>query len=286
MQNNLIQGSPEWLEMRKRYIGASDAPVIMDVSPYKTKHELWEEKLGLSLGKAASSSMIYGQKMEEEARRAYEKYTGILVSPTVVFHKENNFMMASLDGLSIDRDMVVEIKNVCEKDHETARKGNVPEKYFPQTQHILECLNIETLHYFSYKNGDFALVEVQKDDKYISTMVKLETKFWDNVSNFVEPELSDRDYSQMDSAEWEKTVAEWKLLDEQLKELSAKEKEYRKALIKLANEKSSIGAGLKLTKSMRKGAIDYDKIEVLKDIDMESYRKDPTTTWRFSTISV
>lgn len=285
MQNTIIQGSPEWLEMRKRYIGASDAPVIMEVSPYKTKHELWEEKLGLSPEKPASPAMLYGLQTEEEARRAYEKHTGNLVFPTVVFHKENDFMMASLDGLSLDRDIVVEIKNVCEKDHAIAKKGNVPDKYFPQTQHILECLNLETLHYFSYRSGDFALVEVQKDDKYISTMVKMETKFWDNVSNFVEPELSDRDYLQMDSEEWKKTVADWQLLDEQLKAISDKEKECRKMLIRLADEKSSIGSGLKLTKSTRKGSIDYDKIEALKDIDIEIYRKSPITAWRFTRVS-
>ncbi len=44
----LIQHSNEWLELRKNKIGASDAPIIMKVSPWKTPYRLWEEKLGLT----------------------------------------------------------------------------------------------------------------------------------------------------------------------------------------------------------------------------------------------
>jgi predicted phage-related endonuclease len=41
------QQTPEWLEFRKNKIGASDAPIIMETSPWKTPYQLWLEKLSL-----------------------------------------------------------------------------------------------------------------------------------------------------------------------------------------------------------------------------------------------
>ena len=39
---NLEQGTYEWLEWRMGGLGASDAPVVMGVSPYSTSRTLWE----------------------------------------------------------------------------------------------------------------------------------------------------------------------------------------------------------------------------------------------------
>ena len=38
-------------------------------------------------------------------------------------------------------------------------------------------------------------------------------------------------------------------------------------------------AGIKLTKQTRAGSIDYASIPELKNVDLESYRKKPTTFW-------
>lgn len=282
MNNAMIQGSPEWLQMRKNYIGASDAPVIMEVSPYKTYHQLWEEKIGLSNTDYSNKATQYGQEMEEPARRAYEKHTGIIVAPAVVYHPDRSYMMASLDGLSFDRQTAVEIKNVCEEDHEIARSGAVPEKYFPQVQHQLAVLDLPSLHYFSYRKGDFALIDVLRDDKYLDILYGAEKAFWDLVLNFKEPELSAKDYQKFCSQEWENMATEWKETNEQLKALTAKEKEYRQALISMANDGNATGAGIKLTKSIRKGTVDYSKIPELDGVDLDQYRKDPVVAWRLT----
>jgi len=43
----LRQNTPEWLEVRKTKLGASDAPAILGISPYKTAYQLFLEKMGL-----------------------------------------------------------------------------------------------------------------------------------------------------------------------------------------------------------------------------------------------
>ena len=47
MENDkrFIQGTPEWLEFRRTMVMASDSPVIMGVSPWKTPLQLYHEKV-------------------------------------------------------------------------------------------------------------------------------------------------------------------------------------------------------------------------------------------------
>lgn len=282
MNNQLIQGSPEWLKMRKSFLGASDAPVIMGVSPWKTAYQLWEEKCGLSGDQETTRAMQYGTDMEEPARRAYEKHTGNLVSPTVIFHPEKKYMMSSLDGISFDGKISVEIKNVKEEDHEEAKSGKIPEKYFPQVQHQLACLGHNLLHYFSFRKGDFALVEVERDEEYIQKLYELEGKFWEDVQTLREPKLSEKDYLMINTPESLTMASEWRSINQQLKALEEKEKQYRKQLIEIANNKNARIGDIKLTKSIRKGTVDYGKIIELEGVDLEQYRKDPVVAWRVS----
>lgn len=282
MEKQYLQGTPEWLDLRKRFVGASDAPVIMGVSPYKTVRELWEEKLGLGKKEISTQAAVYGKEMEEPARRAYEKHTGNLVAPAVVFHPEFKFMMASLDGLTFDKNLAVEIKNVKTEDHEEAKSGKVPDKYFPQVQHQLAVLGIPVMHYFSFRYGDFALVEVKRDEEYIDKLYKSEASFWEDVQNLREPKLSEKDYLLINDPQTIALANEWRELNEQIKLLDAKEKEYRKVLIEKSNERNALIGDLRLTKSIRKGSVDYSGIDELKGIDLDKYRKDPIVSWRFS----
>lgn len=47
---NLLQNTQEWEKFRLQKIGASDAPIIMGVSPWKTPFQLWLEKTGQITG--------------------------------------------------------------------------------------------------------------------------------------------------------------------------------------------------------------------------------------------
>jgi len=79
---HLTQQTPQWHEMRKSMIGASDAPVIMGVSPWKTQHQLWLEKLGL-YKQESGWHMQRGLELEEGARNLFREITGIRILPDV-----------------------------------------------------------------------------------------------------------------------------------------------------------------------------------------------------------
>lgn len=276
----LIQQTPEWLEMRKNKIGASDAPVIMGVSPWMTPYALWEEKLGIRKGRPQNEAMRRGLELEEMARKSFEEKTGIIVFPQVVFHPENEWMMASLDGMDIEQKHIVEIKCANSEDHEHAKQGKIPDKYFPQLQHQLEVTGLDTAFYYSFDGKEGVVVECHRNTKYIRDLVDEEKAFWSCMQNFVAPKLSERDYTIREDDVWTMCAEQWKSAQKGLIELEKKEKELRDLLISMTNGTNVKGAGITVSKVVRKGNIDYAKVTELKGVNLEPYRKEPIEFWR------
>ncbi len=276
----------EWLKMRKSYLGASDAPAVMGVSPWTTPFQLWQDKLGLSKPREDNYNMQRGRYQEESARQLYEKKTGTLMNAEVVFHPTKKFMMASLDGLSPNGDRAAEFKCPGELDHEVAKSGKIPEKYYPQLQHqlsCLECIGINQLDYFSYRNGEGVLVEVERDKKFLERLHTEEEDFWDKVIHLESPALTNRDFeSKEECLLWQPVAERLKALHQQLKSLEELEKSCRKQLIEMANESSCNGHGVRLTKVVGKGRVDYKAIPELKGVNLEIYRKKMIQSWRFT----
>jgi len=98
----LHQNTPEWHRWRMQGIGASDAPVIMGETAFKTRRTLWSIKTGRMQEASAGPAARRGRALERFARRAYERRTGIQVEPLCLVHQEFDWMRASLDGLSFD----------------------------------------------------------------------------------------------------------------------------------------------------------------------------------------
>jgi putative phage-type endonuclease len=279
----LVQQSDEWLAKRRSMIGASDAPVIMGVSPWATQYKLWQEKLQLIEPKKQTKAMRDGINGEDEARVAFINHTGIIMAPDVVFHQGNEFMMASLDGISPYRKHIVEIKRPGEADHLLAKKREVPEKYYPQVQHQIDVCEVDMAYYWSYRGpNDAVLLEVYRDDKYIKRMVPLEKAFWDCMNEFIAPKMTERDYEIKEDDIWHATASQWLDISKELKALEAKEKELRELLISQSANSSSMGGGVRVSRIVRKGNVDYAQIPELQNVNLERYRKNPIETWRIA----
>ncbi len=277
---DLQQGTPEWLDFRKKHIGASDAPIIMNESPWKTKNKLWKEKLGLENGSFSNRAMERGIRLEPKARQRYMEMVEVEVFPAVVRSLENDFMMASYDGLSKDCKKIAEIKCPGKKDHELAKNGIVPQKYRYQLVQQMYLVKVDSIDYFSYNDDDdVALVPVRYEEIMGTSLLNEEKKFWNMVQNLEEPDLEDRDFIEMKSAEWGLTVDEYLSVKKQMKELEAKEKAFKEQLIAMAEGENCKGSGIRLCQYTRKGNVDYSAIPEIKGLDLNPYRKAPISRW-------
>ncbi len=175
---DILQGSKEWLDLRKTKITATDSAVIIGANPWKTPLELYEEKLSSTDQLTKNAAMQRGIDLEPAARELFIIKTGIIVKPAVVVE---DWAMASLDGLSEDQSMAVEIKCPGAKGQDMAKIGVIPDYYYPQLQHQMMVLGIDQMYYFSFDGIDGVVLTVIRNDEYIANMAVKEKEFYDCV---------------------------------------------------------------------------------------------------------
>ena len=89
---------------------------------------------------------------------------------------------ASLDGLAINHDSVVEIKCGDSVYRRTSQSRCVPDYYYGQMQHILAVTGLDSLDFWCYWPGcPELLILVARDDGYIECLLNRELEFWSLV---------------------------------------------------------------------------------------------------------
>lgn len=86
-------------------------------------------------------------------------------------------------------------------------------------------------------------------------------------------------YQQREDSDWTDISKKWLDIHLQIKTLEREEKTLREVLIQMAGVENVTGGGVRITRSMRKGSIQYGQIPELQNIDLEKYRKEPTEVW-------
>lgn len=275
----MLQNTKEWLEWRRNKVGASDAPIIMNVSPWKTPYQLWQEKVLWITNERSSHAMERGKNMEEKARHSYEEKKGMLFFPKVCISDENDWLIASMDGLTADGKHGVEIKCPGKDAHQIALNGKVPDYYYPQLQHQIYVCNLPKIDYFSYDGTDGVIVEVAKDIRYLKEMLHKELEFYECMRSGIPPAMTDRDFINRFDDAWSEACREYR--EAKLAADAAQEcvELVRQKLISLSGEYNTQGSGIKLTKSIRQGQVDYSSIPELKDVNLDAYRKKSITSF-------
>lgn len=279
----LHQGSQEWLDFRRNKIMASDAPKIMSESPWGSPYSCWSDKLGLNPPTKTSAAMERGKELEPVMLDFAQNKLGVALKPKVLLHPNVNYMGASVDAISEDGKTLCEFKTATKTDHETAKQGQVPKKYIGQLNHMLEVCGLEKLTYISYSSsGEIVHFTYSRDDKYIGHMLEREEEFWLCLQEFSPPPMTDFDFRNRDDEKWEHFAFRYQQVTKQLKDLEKEQEILKQVLVAEANDMPTKGAGIRVTKLIRKGSVQYGDIPEIADVDLEKYRKSPTTYWRIS----
>jgi len=190
---DLEPNTPEWLTWRKNKICASDSGIILDYSPFTTRKELQALKLGFVDPKPPSKLMQRGHDLEPIAREIFEERMGLRFPPLIIESEKTPFMGASLDGMNLDNNLLLEIKcpgkinshlNLLEEGQE------ISYAYFTQIQHQLYCAEAEMCFYVSYHPDDpdkIIVKEVFPDVEFTERMIEAERYFWEKNILLMEP---------------------------------------------------------------------------------------------------
>lgn len=276
------QQTPEWHDLRRKSIGASDVPKILGVSEFMTPYQLWEEKLGFSKQKQTESMRI-GLEIEDEARDWFFDQTGIQVKPKVLMHPNADWAHCSLDGISESGKTIVEIKRVKKEYHEKALRGEIPLEYSAQVQWQMWVTGLDEAFYLSYNKENPVLLTIHRDEKFIIYMIEKAKEFHRWVSDLIPPPLTDRDYIDVSyNVTLSDKIERYKQYYRFHKNYEFKAAELKEEIIRDCEGKNIKCENFKMSKIVSKGRVDYEQIVSHLDIDLEKYRKPSITSYRMS----
>ena len=177
----------QWLRLRKRGIGGSDAGVILGVSPYRSILELYEDKISEELiDEPETEATYWGNVMEPIVREEFARRSGLEVQlvPYLLQNKECTFMQANLDGMVHDPvygKCIFEAKTSSAYKKEEWDKG-IPETYYAQLQHYMAVTGWNGAYIAALIGGnEFIYRFVPRDDQYIEDLIVKEEVFWEHV---------------------------------------------------------------------------------------------------------
>ncbi|GAG78977.1 unnamed protein product, partial [marine sediment metagenome] len=121
----------DWKEQRRQGLGGSDSPVVLNKSPWKSRQELWGEKLGFRKESEPSPAMKRGTIMEPLIADMYQKVTNrkLKIIKEIQQHPKYSWMIGSLDRLVEDSEKglgVLEIKSPGLKSYGNIERNGVP----------------------------------------------------------------------------------------------------------------------------------------------------------------
>lgn len=197
----------EWLELRQRGIGGSDASTSMGLNPWKSPVQLYLEKIGELVAEPLTSEHVYWGTVLEGvvANRFAELHPELVVEEPkqMLSHPEYPFMLANLDRVVITKKGekgILEVKTTSMRQADKWADDNVPVHYVLQVQHYLAVTGYK-FAYVACLIGGQQYVEryIERDEDLIAQLIENETAFWGCVTSKIPPV-------------WDGSDASWKIL--------------------------------------------------------------------------
>ncbi|MCI7613552.1 MAG: YqaJ viral recombinase family protein [Selenomonadaceae bacterium] len=193
----------EWLALRKQGIGGSDAAAACGFSRWNSPLGLWLEKTSSDTQSVYNEAMFWGTTLESVIRDVFSTKIGkvVEVMPYIFQSEDYPFMIADIDGIIREDDgsvSLVEIKTVSAfKAGEWA--DGLPAEYYIQIQHYLAVCELPRAYVVYLIGGNELHYElVERDEETISTIIMLESAFWDKVMRRQKPDVDENSAEALD----------------------------------------------------------------------------------------
>ena len=187
-----IQGSTSWHKLRAEKIGASSVGAIFGVSPYQTAYQLWLERTGRT-ERNQNANMAYGSSKESDILKSLENLCDLFMMPAVYVadNPDYDFLMASLDGITVDDRIIGEVKVASREIFDKAKKGEVVQHYYLQCQTQLLVTDAEKVLFYAYSPSarDFALVEILPDFELHKEIIERCSDFMECIRKDIPPQM-------------------------------------------------------------------------------------------------
>lgn len=182
----------EWLAWRRTGIGGSDAAAVIGLNPFRSRIEVYADKMGMMPEKEDTESMRLGRDLEDYVAQRFCEATGKKV-------RRNNFMwcrdeyrcmIADVDREIIGENAGLECKTTQAWSGKVIMKGEIPLTYYVQCMHYMAVMGYDRVYLavLIFGKGFFHFT-IERDEDEIAALVAAEASFWrDHVEAGISPD--------------------------------------------------------------------------------------------------
>lgn len=187
----------EWLALRRRGIGGSDAAAVLGLDPYRSPAAVYADKLGLIPDDEEPSEAAYwGTVLEDVVAQEFARRTGHTIRRrnAILRHPEHEWMIADVDRFVYEEGRLtglLEVKTASAWVAEQWEDGQVPNRVVVQVQHYLAVTGLQRGYIAALIGGQrYVQARIDRDDELIAMLIEREGAFWrDHVLAGVPPVL-------------------------------------------------------------------------------------------------
>ena len=183
----------EQREKRKDGIGASDTPIIMGYSTYKTPYQLYLEKTGaIEPDNEINEQQYWGNALESAIINRFAQENMVEITfPDTIYHPDYPFIFANLDGWIESERAVVEAKNVNSfqrKEWDMSLNDGIPLVYLIQIAKQCAITNAARGYCAVLIGGnEYKQFIYERDAQLEEIIIQADIDFWHCVQNGIEP---------------------------------------------------------------------------------------------------
>lgn len=178
---------------RHQGLGASDTPIIMGYSTYKTPYQLYLEKTGIiSSDDEITEQQYWGNALEPVIIKRFAEENNVEITfPETVYHPEYPYIFANLDGWIVSENAVVEAKCVNSfqrKEWDMACSDGIPLIYLIQIAKQCLITNASRGYCAVLIGGmEYKQFIYERDAALEALILQADIEFWRCVQNHIEP---------------------------------------------------------------------------------------------------
>ena len=173
----------EWLEMRTKGLGGSDAAAACGLNPWKSKASLYLEKTGQVVKDFDNEVMRQGRDLEDYVAKRFTEATGKKVRRNnfMMASKEHPFLLADIDREVVGENAILECKTTSPFAKDKWDDGKIPINYELQCHHYMMVTGAKKCYIACLIfSTDFIIREIERDEEVIEMLKSQEVDFWEN----------------------------------------------------------------------------------------------------------
>lgn len=179
----------EWVALRKKSLGGSDAGSVCGMNPYSSQITLYADKKGLSKEREDNEAMRLGRDLEQYVAMRYSEMTGNPVRNDNFMYADDeyDFLTANIDRRIVGQNGGLECKTMSSFNGYNLEADEIPGQYFCQCQHYCMVMGFDfiDLAVLVFQRGVY-VIRIVRDDDFIAQLRAAEVDFW---TNFVEKDI-------------------------------------------------------------------------------------------------